>query len=67
MKVRVLWAVTVHFCWGAGGSIGLRVRNDLRGRPQRIGASEGTGERYIADTACEEWCCVRWDGTAVCD
>ena len=30
-------------------------------------ASDGTGERYIADTASEEWCCVRWDGTAVCD
>ena len=25
------------------------------------------GGSYIADTANEEWCCVRGDGTAVCD
>lgn len=25
------------------------------------------GKDYIADTTSEEWYCVRWDGTAVCD
>lgn len=51
-------------CWGQYWTAGPE---RLRGRRKWIGASEGTRERYIAYTASEEWCCVRWDGTAVCD